>query len=72
MPVKLWFHPQIKLATIMYKYGRNRQYYIADDMLGLCRLFADDTSVGERSLEINSLRSMVNIDLNNIKHWAKQ
>ena len=45
---------------------------IADDMLGLCRLFADDTSVGERSLEINSLRSMVNIDLNNIKHWAKQ
>jgi hypothetical protein len=33
---------------------------IADDMLGLCRLFADDTSVGERSLEINSLRSMVN------------
>jgi hypothetical protein len=45
---------------------------IADDMLGLCRLFADDTSVGERSLEINSLCSMVNIDLNNIKHWAKQ
>jgi hypothetical protein len=45
---------------------------IANDMLGLCRLFADDTSVGERSLEINHLRSMVNIDLNNITHWAKQ
>jgi hypothetical protein len=45
---------------------------IADDMLGLCRLFADDTSVGERALEINNLRSMVNIDLNNITHWAKQ
>ena len=45
---------------------------IADDMLGLCRLFADDTSVGERSLEINNLRSMVNIDLNNITHYAKQ
>jgi hypothetical protein len=27
---------------------------IADDMLGLCRLFADDTPVGERSLEINN------------------
>jgi hypothetical protein len=45
---------------------------IADDMLGLCRMFADDTSDGERSLEINHLRSMVNIDLNNITHWAKQ
>ena len=45
---------------------------IADDMLGLCRLFADDTSVGERSLEINSVCSMVNIDLNNIKHWASR
>jgi hypothetical protein len=41
-------------------------------MLGLCRLFADDTSVGERSLEINHLRSMFNTDLNNITHWAKQ
>ena len=36
---------------------------IADVMLGLCRLFADDMSVGERSLEINNLCSMVNIDL---------
>ena len=41
---------------------------IADDMLGLCRLFADDTPVGERSLEINNLRSMVNIDL--YKYYA--
>ncbi len=45
---------------------------IADDMLGLCRLFADDTSVGERSYELNSLRDMVNIDLVNISKWAKQ
>ena len=45
---------------------------IADAMLGLCRLFADDTSVGERSLEINNLRSMVKIDFKNITHWAKQ
>ena len=41
-------------------------------MLGSCRLFADDRSVGERSLEINNLRSMVNTDLNTITHWAKQ
>ena len=41
---------------------------IADYMLGLCRLFPDDTSVGERTLEINNLRSMVNIDLN--KYYA--
>ena len=41
-------------------------------MLGLCRLLADDTSVGEKSLKINHLRAMVNIDLNNITHGAKQ
>jgi hypothetical protein len=36
---------------------------IADDMLGLCRLFPDDTSVGERALEINNLRAKVLSDL---------
>jgi hypothetical protein len=41
---------------------------ITDDMLGLHRLFADDTPVGERSLEINNLRFMVNIDL--YKYYA--
>jgi hypothetical protein len=41
---------------------------ITDDMLGLYRLFADDTPVGERSLEINNLRFMVNIDL--YKYYA--
>lgn len=45
---------------------------IADEMLGLCRLFADDTSVGERSYEINSLRDMVDIDLQNISCWSKK
>lgn len=45
---------------------------IADDMLGLCRLFADDTSIGERSYNIDSLRNMVNIDLVNISNWSKQ
>ena len=40
-------------------------------MLGLCRLFADDTPVGERSLENNNLRSMVNIDLYKYYAWGE-
>ena len=43
---------------------------IADDMLGLCRLFADDTSIRQKSYEIDSLKNMVHIDLNNISEWA--
>jgi hypothetical protein len=35
---------------------------IADEMIGLCRLFADDTSIGEKSYEMNSLCNMVNTD----------
>ena len=45
---------------------------IADDMSGLCRVLADDAAVGERPLEINHLRYMVNIDFNNITQCAKQ
>ena len=37
-------------------------------MLGLYRLFTDDTLVVERSLEINILRSMVNNEL--YKYYA--
>ena len=40
---------------------------IADDMLGLCRLFADDTSIGHTALDEFTLKNMINIDLNNIK-----
>ena len=36
---------------------------IADETIGLCRLFADDTSIGEKSYEMNSLCNMVNTDL---------
>jgi hypothetical protein len=36
---------------------------IADETNGLCRLFADDTSIGGKSYEINSLCNMVNTDL---------
>jgi hypothetical protein len=38
----------------------------------LCRLFADDTSIGEKSYEINSLCNMVNTDLKYISQWCKQ
>ena len=62
--------PQVSTLASLVVFIFNND--IADDMLGLCRLFADDTSVGERALEINNLRSMVNIDINNITHWAKQ
>ena len=36
---------------------------IAAETIGLCRLFTDDTSIEEKSYEINSLCSMVNTDL---------
>ena len=40
---------------------------IAEDMLGLSRLFADDTSIGHTALDESTLKNMINIDLNNIK-----
>ena len=45
---------------------------IADETIGLCRLFADETSIGEKSYEMNSLCNMVNTDLKNISEWSKQ
>ena len=36
---------------------------IADETIGLCKLFADGTSIGDKSYEINSLCNMVNTDL---------
>jgi hypothetical protein len=45
---------------------------IADEKIGLCRLFADDTSIGEKSYEMTSLCNMVNTDLKNISEWSKQ
>jgi hypothetical protein len=46
------------------------EYDIADDMLGLSRLFADDTSIGHTALDEFTLKNMINIDLNNIKKWG--
>ena len=43
---------------------------IADDMLGLSRLFADDTSIGHTALDESTLKNMINIDLNNLKKWG--
>jgi hypothetical protein len=43
---------------------------IADDMLGLSRLFANDTSIGHTALDESTLKNMINIDLNNIKKWG--
>jgi hypothetical protein len=45
---------------------------IADEKIGLCRWFEDDTSIGERSSEMTSLCNMVNTDLKNISEWSKQ
>jgi hypothetical protein len=40
---------------------------IADDMLGLGRLFADDTSIVHTAHDENTLKNMMNIDLKYIK-----
>ena len=45
---------------------------IADETIGLCRLFADGTCIGEKSNEMNSLCNMVNTYLKNISEWSKQ
>ena len=52
---------------------KNSQVFIndiADHMLGLSRLFADDTSIGHTALDESTLKNMINIDLNNIKKWG--
>ena len=38
----------------------------ADDMLGLSRLFADDTSIGHTSLDESTLKNMINIPTSQI------
>ena len=46
--------------------------HIADDMLGLGRLFADDTSIGHTAHDENTLKNMINIDLKYIQKWSKR
>ena len=43
---------------------------IANAILGLSRLFTDDTSIGHTALDESTLNNMINIDLNNIKKWG--
>ena len=42
---------------------------IADDMIGLGRLFADDTSIGHNAHDETTLKNMINIDLKYIQEW---
>ena len=45
---------------------------IADDMLGLGRLFADDTSIRHTAHDENTLKNMINIDLKYIQKWSRR
>ena len=41
-------------------------------MLGLGRLFSDDTSIGHTAHDENTLKNMINIDLKYIQKWANK
>ena len=43
---------------------------IADGMTGICRLFADDTSIGHIANDKDSLQIMVNLDLACLNDWS--
>jgi hypothetical protein len=43
---------------------------IADEIVGLGRLFADDTSIGHIAQDESTLRNMINTDLNHLKKWS--
>ena len=45
---------------------------IIDEIAVLCRLFADDTSIGHLAQDESTLRNMINTDLNHLKKWPKQ
>jgi hypothetical protein len=45
---------------------------IANDMLGLGRLFADDTSIGHTAHDETTLTNMINIDHKYIQEWLKR
>jgi hypothetical protein len=44
---------------------------ISDHTDGGCRLFADDTSLGHTSNDLQNLQDIVNSDLSNIKTWSE-
>jgi hypothetical protein len=41
-------------------------------MLGLGRLFADDTSIGHTAHDENTLKNIINIDFKYIQEWSKR
>jgi hypothetical protein len=41
-------------------------------MLGLGRLFADDTSIGHTAHDETTLKNMINIDLKYLQEWSIQ
>jgi hypothetical protein len=64
-------HPQDGLVVNFY-IPHNLINDIADDMLGLGRLFADDTSIGHTAHDETTLKNMINIDLKYIQEWSKR
>ena len=45
---------------------------ITDEIVGLGRLFADDTSIGHITQDESTLRNMINTDLNYLKIWSNR
>jgi hypothetical protein len=45
---------------------------ITDEIIGLGRLFADDTSIGHIAQDESTLRNMINTDLNYLKKWSNR
>ena len=45
---------------------------IADEVLGLCRLFAYDTSICHSAHDEHTLVNLTDIDLSNISKWSEQ
>ena len=45
---------------------------ITDEIAGLGRLFADDTSIGHIAQVESTLRKMINTDLNHLQKWSNR
>ena len=45
---------------------------IVDEVLGLCRLFADDTSIGHSAHDEHTLVNLTDIDFSNLSKWSEQ
>ncbi len=45
---------------------------IADDLIGLTRLFADDTSIQHTATDRNTIVNLANLDLDKINSWSRE